>query len=284
MNRYCRVCQKEGNVELLYTENNYNITRCRICKFISSDPIPSSDELEEYYSSNYYSGEESQAKTWDGCRNRLFLQTLKILKKRGISEHDTILDIGCGYGAFLNFASKTGFTIEGIDISKSAIKYIKEKLHLRVWQGELGVLPLQKGRFKAITMLDVLEHLPDFMDKLKNAYDLLTVNGLIYIRVPNMNFHLAKMKIFKLIGSKWKYGMFDPPAHLNHFTPEILEHILKKTGYQIDITLNGVPSWNGGIGRKAGLVIIGAIANVIHYVFGPQFLIGNSLIVVGRKK
>lgn len=284
MNRYCRVCQKESKTKLLYNEDNYDIIRCNVCGFISTDPIPTPHELEEFYSTRYYSGEETQAKAYRNSRTRPFIQTLKVIKERNISKQDIILDIGCGYGAFLRFGTLRDFMVEGIDISRSAIKYVRERLHLEAWHGELGKLPLPNDRYKAVTMLDVLEHLPDFMEKLRVIHDLLKPNGLIYIRSPNMNLHLIKLRIFKFLGVKWRYGMFSPPGHLNHFTPAILRQTMERAGFQIEIMLNGAPAWNGGAVRKLGLIIIGCMAGFIHSISESHILIGASMVIVGRKQ
>ena len=44
-----------------------------------------------------------------------------------IKENDLILDYGCGGGFLLNKFSNKGFNIEGIDIDKESINYIKKK-------------------------------------------------------------------------------------------------------------------------------------------------------------
>ena len=101
------------------------------------------------------------------------------------SDTHSILDVGCGNGAFVNalvstFPDKFD-RITGLDISEEALKYVKsEKIH-----GAIIDLPFENESFDAVTCLEVLEHLPQ-EDFRKGILELQRVSRKhIIITVPN---------------------------------------------------------------------------------------------------
>lgn len=67
----------------------------------------------------------------------------------------TILDVGCGNGAFLNSLPDKYQTI-GLDSSREALKHVRTKaIH-----GDIASLPFESASFDLVTCLEVLEHLP----------------------------------------------------------------------------------------------------------------------------
>jgi SAM-dependent methyltransferase len=55
-----------------------------------------------------------------------------------------VLDLGCGAGNNSAFLAKEGFTITGIDASKSAIQYVTERFNAENLDGEFHVLDFSK--------------------------------------------------------------------------------------------------------------------------------------------
>lgn len=92
----------------------------------------------------------------------------------------TVLDVGCGNGAFLNSLPDVYQAI-GLDSSQEALKYIKTKAIL----GDIATLPFETASFDLVACLEVLEHLP--FDVFKSAlYELQRVSkNYILISVPN---------------------------------------------------------------------------------------------------
>jgi len=66
----------------------------------------------------------------------------------------TILDVGCGNGAFLN-SLPDGYQAIGLDFSREALKYVKTKANC----GDIVALPFKSASFDLVTCLEVLEHL-----------------------------------------------------------------------------------------------------------------------------
>ncbi len=103
-------------------------------------------ELPEIWEEEYFTSED--------------FKRVKELGKKIISDADTLLDVGCGNGIFLNHlaaAYPARFTrIVGVDRSKAALSHVKtEKMIATV-----DNLPFADKEFHTVTSMEVLEHLP----------------------------------------------------------------------------------------------------------------------------
>jgi 2-polyprenyl-3-methyl-5-hydroxy-6-metoxy-1,4-benzoquinol methylase len=90
----------------------------------------------------------------------LFLENAKIRLK-----NKTILDIGCGFGIFLNMLDSTNKRY-GIDISDYAIRETKKLENINCLLANLNTLDsidkLNGTKFDIITMFDIIEHCYNF--------------------------------------------------------------------------------------------------------------------------
>ena len=96
-----------------------------------------------------------------------------------------ILDVGCGYGAFLGLIEqKDKFETYGIDAGSHAIKEAKKRTSkTKFWTGDITTFQ-PKTHFNIICAFDVLEHIPDLEQALKKIDKLLEKNGRFFCVVP----------------------------------------------------------------------------------------------------
>lgn len=96
-----------------------------------------------------------------------------------------ILDVGCGYGAFLSLLeSESRFETYGTDASNFAIKEAKKRTQkTKFWAISLDDFHPKKG-FHVITAFDVLEHIPDLESTIDKIYRLLESDGKFLCVVP----------------------------------------------------------------------------------------------------
>jgi len=124
----------------------------------------------------------------------------------------TILDIGCGSGAFLNSLPDVYETV-GLDFSQEALKYVKTKAIL----GDISALPFASESFDLVTCLEVLEHLPfGIFEKALSELQRVS-NKYIIISVPNcedLDYHLVICPACRC----W----YNPYRHVRSFDPEKL--------------------------------------------------------------
>ena len=102
-----------------------------------------------------------------------------------------ILDIGCGAGHFLYYLKKKGYIhYLGIDSSQSQIDFCKQNVTSNVELADaFDFLKATENEFDAISMNDVLEHIPKehVMNLLEMIYRSLKSKGVLLCRVPNMS-------------------------------------------------------------------------------------------------
>lgn len=138
-----------------------------------------------------------------------------------------ILDIGCGYGYFLNACLEAGIPeVYGVDVSTSAIKKSKGLENAKVSQldfsKEKSAFP--SDFFEAVTAFDVIEHVEDENFFVREACRILKKGGLLFLITPNAD-SWPRDIYMKLI-----YGR-DDPTHINVQGWRHWENLLRKAGF-----------------------------------------------------
>ncbi len=86
-----------------------------------------------------------------------------VIKQCRMLDFQSILDVGCGPGIFLErmSASFPGVSLAGIDISSSAVELAHKRLPQSVFMEMNIVERSPDGRWDLVTMIDVAEHIDD---------------------------------------------------------------------------------------------------------------------------
>lgn len=140
-----------------------------------------------------------------------------------------LLDVGCAYGFLVNEASKH-FESYGIDISSFAVKKSKEHCNGNTFRASASNLPFRDESFDAITLVDTLEHVPDFNGCLKDALRILKKDGVLLLQLPNP---LVWADVCSRFG-------LDDETHVNNFTLGQWQKVLLGKGVRIKKSLGFV--------------------------------------------
>jgi len=97
----------------------------------------------------------------------------------------TLLDFGCGSGAFLE-AAPEGWNVYGAEINEHCVKHCK-KLGLDT----VDLHEIFNRKWDVVTLFDVLEHVPS-LSVLNDINDSLNDDGLLVIATPNLTPEIAK--------------------------------------------------------------------------------------------
>ena len=134
------------------------------------------------------------------------------------SDVRTILDIGCGNGAFLN-ALPAKYQAVGLDSSEEALKHVRTK----AVHGDIAALPFDPESFDLVTCLEVLEHLP-YKIYSKALSELERVSRkYIIISVPN-----SEDLDYRLVTCPACRCRYNPYRHVRSFKPETLRTLFSQ--------------------------------------------------------
>lgn len=136
----------------------------------------------------------------------------------------TLLDVGCGNGAFLQIAKTLGYRVEGLEPDPDAAR-VSVTQGFRVWQGTVPDTPLPEGAYSQITLSHVVEHLHSPKAAMMSLFRALLPGGRIWIQTPNI-----EAQGFAKFGRDWR-GL-EPPRHLCLFSPGSLERLLVECGFR----------------------------------------------------
>jgi 2-polyprenyl-3-methyl-5-hydroxy-6-metoxy-1,4-benzoquinol methylase len=157
-----------------------------------------------------------------------------------------ILDVGCGAGGFSAQLRRPGREIWGAEYDPDAAQAAGGVLD-KVLCGPIeSILPQLPARhFDCVVFNDVLEHLVDPFQLLRDIQSYLTSDAVIVASIPNVRYlyHLREV----LVDRQWRYrnyGILDR-THLRFFTKLSIIDMFVEAGYSIDCIqgINPQRSW-----------------------------------------
>lgn len=156
---------------LLNGSGQSRLYRCRRCELRFRHPVPTAEELKNYYgtlASEEWWQYEEEREVWRHVRTEI--------------EHAparTVLDVGCFRGDLLAFLGDAWQRF-GVEPSLDA-RRVAESRGVKVIGETIDSLADSTMRFGAITLIDVIEHLPRPLDSLRKLIRLLPPNGRLVI-------------------------------------------------------------------------------------------------------
>ena len=228
-----------------YTGSRLEMQRCLHCGFIQPEALPPLPNYFDRMYDQHWSAGWIAADFENSYKDYIFGIILRELGRRATAPPDgrTLLDIGAHVGKFLFLAKQAGWQAEGIELNPRTSAYAARRTGLPVHRINAHALATGgEHRYTAITLTDVLEHLPDPLHILRTAAQLLEPHGWIAIKVPCGVNQLAKERVrsWLSLGGVPDH-LADNLVHLSHFTPASLRLALERCGFgQITVTV-GAP-------------------------------------------
>jgi SAM-dependent methyltransferase len=137
----------------------------------------------------------------------------------------TILDLGCGYGAYSLALAAEGRKCVGAEIN---MKYLASasRSGLPVVAVD-SILPFPDRSFDTVMLLEVIEHVPHLEGILREAFRVARRNVLV--TVPNSE------SLDRLQENDVTYAHMLSSDHVHFFDPPSLEQLLAKFGAKVEI-------------------------------------------------
>jgi hypothetical protein len=199
MIRTCPLCTS-ANQTVLYHQKfaaftvipEYDVVACSDCGMTFASPVPGELELELYYRQmSKYTNHHSQ----DEARLRSYVERFE----RMVPKNAAILDLGCGDGRLCQLLREAG------------------------WQHVTGATDIDATGvgWDFIILAHVLEHVRDVRGFLRKLYDKLTVDGKLWIEVPDPT-----------ILNDAPFQQFST-EHINYFSLATLSYCLRSAGFRV---------------------------------------------------
>ncbi|MGH7260838.1 MAG: class I SAM-dependent methyltransferase [Nitrospiraceae bacterium] len=135
-----------------------------------------------------------------------------------------LLDFGCGNGSFLRQAESLGWDALGVDFDRAAVAFARQSGLNAVHVDEFDLTRIA-GRFDAVTLSHVIEHVPHPKRTLAELHKALKQNGMIYVECPN-----AEAVGYRVFGQYWR-GL-EVPRHFSIPTRAALADALEGAGFR----------------------------------------------------
>ena len=251
----CPVCAGLVHTPVV-AKHGYQYVRCARCQAVSVRPMPSPEVLDAHYQDPaYFAGdEETGYRNYADMHKALaphFQRRLHTLVDAAGSK-GRLLDFGCADGYFLELAQSAGWQIAGVEMAREMAEHTSRRLGPQIVPSLDG---LSDRLFDAITLWEVVEHLPQPIATLNQLHQRLRPGGVLMLSTPNADHWQA-------IHEPETWSSYRPPAHLVLFTARSLPMALHSAGFErISIRrvapLPFLPGWL----RRASTPLEHALAN-----------------------
>lgn len=226
-------------------------------------------------------------------KTSLYNLALNYLSSKVDRKKKSLLDVGCGFGYFLELAEKRGWQISGVEIVGSAVAGARAKLGTQyIFHGTLKEAKYPDNSFDVITSWDVLFHVSNPFQELKECFRVLKKRGIILIRVRNVGFEKMAYRVYWLIKKAVpNLGIKSPYVfHRYCFSSNSMSRLLSRLGFaNIQITNSpltmGDPYGNTKVEIlvKAAKGLFGLTSRITFLISNGKWIIGPSLLVWAEK-
>jgi 2-polyprenyl-3-methyl-5-hydroxy-6-metoxy-1,4-benzoquinol methylase len=143
-----------------------------------------------------------------------------------------LLDVGCGFGYFLNLAREAGYAVKGIEVSRALAREGKDRLNITIQPGSILEIG-EKQSVDVLTAWDMLEHVIDVDEVLRRFWECLKPGGLLLLRVPDFSFRRMDLPADFLENYTKDIYPLNLNEHYHHFSQRSLEMFIRRAGFKV---------------------------------------------------
>ena len=227
----CSLCGEDNDTDdrIVFNKFGFPYRKCRSCGLVYPSPRPRADFIEEQYVNGRFSKsfEEIYLPSAPYRMATIFKERVDEVVGSKVTS-GKLLDIGSSSGHFLKVAKDAGYDITGIEPNPKMVEFSSNELGLsEIHQGTTDTVVLGSQTFDAVTMWDVIEHVPEPSSLLNFAYKVLKPGGWIFAYTENLD-------SFNYFVTGGYSEMFGADVHLRHYSPVTFRREFEKAGFKVD--------------------------------------------------
>jgi SAM-dependent methyltransferase len=223
-----------------YSGADVDIVECSGCGFAQPAALPA---LEAYFDRMYdqrWSDDWIVAEHDASYKDAIFDDILDALGRRLPRERRRLLDVGAHAGRFIAVARRAGWQAEGLELNPKTAAFAAAATGAPVHQGNVHTFDAD-GAYDAVTLTDVLEHIPEPRVVLRRVARYLAPGGWIAVKVPNGPAQRIKERARAALRPGYRPTLADNLVHVNHFSPASLRRALEEEGFRTITVIAGAP-------------------------------------------
>jgi SAM-dependent methyltransferase len=230
----CKICGGEteaiGVLPGAVTPREFHFRRCLKCDFVAVDD-PRLD-FAAVYDDAYYHGKGADPFVDYYTELERPQSTVRQYEWRGI--HRVVrellgdigprrwLDYGCGNGCLVRYLRDTA-SIDAVGFDEGAIVDAARANGIPILSKD--ELERAAGCFSVVTLIEVIEHVPDPLPFLRNVRRFLKPGGLLFLTTGNSAPYRNRFL-------KWRY--IHPEVHVSYFNPRNMRLALEASGFRAE--------------------------------------------------
>ncbi len=226
--RPCPLCASSPEQSrVVFIKEGFAYRKCSVCSLIYVSPALREAVLKEAYEESDYAQSWMQVllnpveQQFNRPKFELGLREIE----QTVGKKGKLLDIGCAVGQFLSVGRDSGWDVCGIELNQREREYCCAQ-GFRVLGEPLTATLFPPASFDAVTLWEVLEHVPHPRQLTESIYTLLKPGGVALIVVPNVDSLAARIL-------QEKCNMFFGLGHINMFTIATLTRLLQQAHFKI---------------------------------------------------
>ena len=224
-----------------YSGHTVNLSLCAACRFMQPDRLPALPRFFERIYNQQWADDWIAREFVSTAKDRIFDCVLRGLSDRLPSDRRALLDVGTHAGRFLSLASARGWRAEGIEVNQRTAAHAARATGCHVHHHRAEEIDRLERRYDAVTLTDVLEHLPRPVEFLATVRSVLSQGGWLAVKVPCGPAQRRKEHARARLQSGYRPRLADNLVHVSHFSPHSLRLALDRAGFEAIAIEVGAP-------------------------------------------
>lgn len=193
--------------------------------------LESTEAVEGFYEEFFTDNDERVFTSGQDRRKSHKAEILDAVVRRWRPDGGRLLDVGCGVGDNLRAVARPGLDTVGLEYSGGTIARARRGAGpaLTLVRGSATEIPLPSECCDVVLCIEVIEHVADQYEALREIHRVLRRDGALVLSVP----YLA-----------WFPSYYTYMGHIRHYTRTDLQDLLSSQGFRVVEWLPNFPTWH----------------------------------------